>query len=42
MHLEEERFFNYMVKAVVDLQKGIIAVNAELHADLEVHLREQG
>ncbi len=42
MQIESERFFDYMVKGVVDVQKRIIAVNAELHADLETYLRENG
>ncbi len=42
MHIESERYFDYMMKAVVDVQKQLIAVNAELHADLETYLREQG
>lgn len=40
-----ERFLNYfktMTKAVVDIEKGIIAVDAELHADLEERLLENG
>ncbi len=42
MQIETERFFDYMVKAVVDVEKHIIAVNAELHADLEAYLRDNG
>lgn len=42
MQIESERYFDYMVKAVVDVQKQLIAVNAELHADLETYLRENG
>lgn len=35
-------FFVDMIKAVVDINKRIIAVNAELHADLESFLLEEG
>lgn len=35
-------FFEDMVKIVVDLEKGKIAVNADLHFDLEQMLLEQG
>lgn len=34
--------FGDFVKAVVDLEKGILAVDAELHADLEALLLEHG
>lgn len=34
--------FGDMVKAVVDVEKGIIAVDAELHSDLEAFLLEDG
>jgi len=37
----EERFGD-LVKAVVDIQKGIMAVGGELHADEEAVLLEQG
>ena len=42
--LEEHMFFeeDEMVKAVADVDKGIIALNAELHSDLENLLLEQG
>ena len=42
--LENEMFFNddEMVKAVADIDKGILALNAELHSDLEQLLLEQG
>ena len=39
--LAQERFGN-MVKGVVDLEKGIMAVGGELHADEEAVLLEQG
>lgn len=31
-----------MMKAVVDIDRGIVAVNAELHSDLEQILLENG
>lgn len=34
--------FGHMVKAVVDVRRGILAVDAELHADLETALLEDG
>ncbi len=37
-----ERRFGDMVKAVVDVEKGIMAVDAELHADEEELLLEEG
>lgn len=42
--LEERVFFSdmNMVKAVVDIDREILAVNAELHADLEQMLLENG
>jgi len=47
MTLEElkimaEHGFGTMVKAVVDVEKGIMAVDAELHADEEASLLENG
>jgi len=35
-------YFNNMVKAVVDIEKEIIALDAELHADLEALLLSKG
>lgn len=42
--LEEESFFSAMnmMKAVVDVDREIMAVNAELHSDLEQMLLENG
>lgn len=40
--IEEEMFFGDMIKAVVDIEQEIIAVNAELHSDLEQLLLESG
>ena len=42
IHIEDEVFFEEMMKCVVDIEKKVIAVNAELHADLEQFLLEQG
>ncbi len=36
------RQFGILVKAVVDVEKGIMAIGGELHADEEVALSEQG
>ena len=36
-----EKLYGDMVKAVVDVQKGIMAVGAELHADEEALLLEK-
>lgn len=37
-----DRFFQDMVKYVVDLERELIAVGGELHADAEVLLLDQG
>ena len=37
-----EKMFGGLVKAVVDIEKKIMAVDAELHADEEYMLLEQG
>lgn len=37
-----EKWFGTMAKAVVDLEKGIIAIGGEMHADAEAILIEQG
>jgi hypothetical protein len=37
-----QNLFGNMVKAVVDIQKGVMAVDAELHADEEAMLLETG
>ena len=42
LHIEPKVFFDDMVKCVVDIEEEIIAVNAELHADLETYLLEHG
>lgn len=43
-NLEDEMFFDddEMVKAVADIDKGILALNAELHSDLEQMLLDNG
>ncbi|PIP33740.1 hypothetical protein COX69_03095 [Candidatus Falkowbacteria bacterium CG_4_10_14_0_2_um_filter_48_10] len=37
-----EKMFGDLVKAVVDVEKGLIALDAEMHADEEELLLEQG
>ena len=37
-----ENMYGGLVKAVVDLEKGIMAVDAELHADEEAFLLDEG
>ncbi len=37
-----ERFFEDMVKYVVDVDRGVIAIGGELHADAEAMLLERG
>jgi len=37
-----KNMFGNLVKAVVDIKRGILAVDAELHADLEALLMENG
>jgi len=39
---EMAALFGNMVKAVVDVDRGLIAVDAELHSDLEALLLEDG
>lgn len=39
---ENEVFFEDMIKCVVDIEKGLLAVNAELHSDLEKYLLDNG
>jgi len=43
-HIESETYFDdmYMTKAVVDIDKELVAVNAELHSDLEQYLLDNG
>lgn len=42
--IEDDTYFSdmNMVKAVVDIDMGLLAVNAELHSDLEQMLLENG
>ncbi|MBA2306962.1 hypothetical protein H0W26_02415 [Candidatus Dependentiae bacterium] len=37
-----EKMFGNLVKAVVDIEKGIIVVDLDMHADAEAFLLEQG
>ncbi|MDR1974474.1 MAG: DUF5674 family protein [Bacteroidales bacterium] len=37
-----QNFFSEMVKGVIDIQKGVLALDAELHSDLEKMLLENG
>ena len=39
---ESEVFFEDMVKCVVDIEKELLAINAELHSDLEQYLLDEG
>lgn len=39
---EHNSFFKTMIKAVVDVKKRLVAIDAELHADLESQLLQQG
>lgn len=42
IHIEENTFFEDMMKCVADIDRGLLAVNADLHADLETLLLENG
>lgn len=39
---EKESFFEDMIKCVVDIEKDLLAINAELHSDLEKYLLDNG
>ena len=39
---EHNHFFKNMIKAVVDLERQVVALDGELHADLEALLIEEG
>jgi len=39
---QHSHFFGSMVKIVVDLERALVAVDAEMHADLEELLLEEG
>lgn len=40
--IEDESYFDDMIKCVVDIDKELIAVNADLHSDLEQLLLDNG
>ncbi|MCD7842842.1 MAG: DUF5674 family protein [Lachnospiraceae bacterium] len=42
MHIEPVMYFDDMIKCVADIDRGLLAVNAEMYADLEALLLEQG
>ncbi len=42
LKIMSEKMFGGLVKAVVDIEKGVMAVDAELHADEENQLLENG
>ena len=42
MHIEDHTYFDEMMKCVADLDRGLLAVNADLHAELEEMLLEDG
>ncbi len=42
LNIMSEKMFDHLVKAVVDTQKGIMFVDALMHADMENHLLNQG
>lgn len=42
LHETSQKMFGNLVKAVVDVEKGIMAVGGELHADEETLLLENG
>jgi len=37
-----QRMFEPLVKAVIDVKKGMIAIDADMHSDEELYLLEQG
>ena len=41
-HIEEVMFFEDWIKCVADLDRGLLAVNAAMHAELEELLLSQG
>ena len=41
-HIEAETFFDDMIKCVVDIDKELLSVNADLHSDLEELLLKNG
>lgn len=42
VNIEERTFFDDMMKCVADLDQELLAVNADLHADLETMLLKKG
>ena len=42
VHIEEEVIFDDMMKCVADIDQEIMAVNADLHSDLEEYLLSKG
>ena len=42
IHIEEQTYFEDMMKCVADIERGLLAVNADLHADLGELLLESG
>ena len=42
LHIEGESYFEDMIKCVADIDRELLAVNADLHADLEALLLEDG
>ncbi len=41
-NIEEEMFYDDMIKCVVDVRKELVAINADLHSDLEQLLLNNG
>lgn len=42
MSIEDKMFFDGWIKCVADIDKGLLAVNASMHADLEQLLLDHG
>ncbi|MEX2602183.1 MAG: DUF5674 family protein [Balneolaceae bacterium] len=42
LEIMAEKMYGFLVKAVVDIKKELLIVDAELHVDQERHLLEQG
>ncbi len=42
LKIMSERMFGNMVKGVVDIEKGLLSLDAEMHADLEAFFLENG
>lgn len=41
-NLEDETFYDDMIKCVVDIERELVAINADLHSDLEQLLLDDG